>query len=292
MTKVRIIPESELVLTKEKKVYHLNLAPEQIGDTIILVGDPQRVSMVSALFDSLLYKEHQREFITHTGLYKGKKITVLSTGIGPDNIDIVLNELDALANINLQERTELFPQKSLNLIRIGTSGSLHPDIPVDSFVISRHAIGLDNLLHFYKGNELFTKHPLCVAFTHHIKNSLPAINPYATTCSETLFRKIFSSETTEGITLTAPGFFGPQGRHVRLQPQSLALQEMLATFQYEQLKATNFEMETSALYGLSHLMGHQAVTICLIVANRFHKTFSKNYHNRMNTLIRYVLDRI
>lgn len=284
-------PASELVLNKEGKVYHLGLSPEQIADTILLVGDQDRVALVSSFFDEIDTRVQHREFVTHTGTYRGKRISVLSTGIGTDNIDIVINELDALVNIDLITRTEAKTPRQLNLLRIGTCGLLQPDIDLHSYVISAYAYGLDNVAHFYKLTFSDEELQLCTALNKHL--DLPAsIQPYLTAASEQLVDRLSSDQTVKGITVTSSGFYGPQGRQLRIQTHTNALNERLTHFTHPLGRVSNFEMESSALFALGRALGHQCVTICLGVANRPRMEFSKGYHSEMNGLISYVLERI
>lgn len=284
-------PVSELVLDKLGRVYHLGLLPENIASTIILVGDQDRVKLISSFFDSVDFEHQHREFVTHTGMYSGKRISVISTGIGTDNIDIVVNELDALANIDLNERNEKISKKSLNLIRIGTCGILQPTIPVHSFILSHFALGLDNVAHFYDLNYSTEELQLCEQLTQHIH--LPeAIKPYLVNASSLLIDKLRSERTHSGITVTSSGFYGPQGRQLMLKTKTQELNEHLTSFSAHELKVTNFEMESSALFALGKGLGHQCATICLGIANRPNMEFSKGYDAEMNELIEYVLKRL
>lgn len=285
------IAESELILNPDGSVYHLHLRPEQLAENVILVGDQGRVENVSAHFETIEHKVHNREFVTHTGTFKGKRFTVLSTGIGTDNIDIVLNELDALVNIDLQTRTIREKKSSLNLVRIGTSGALQGDIPVDSYVVSSHGMGLDGLLNYYAGLDLCDEPGIAKAFMKHAgwTNGLPY--PYVVKASPKLL-ELLGHDQIKGITATAPGFYGPQGRQLRLAPALPDLNEKLGSFSYEDLRVTNFEMETSALYGLGNLLGHNACTVCAIIANRVARQYSKDYKTTVNKLISLVLERM
>ena len=284
-------PVSELVLDKLGRVYHLGLLPENIASTIILVGDQDRVKLISSFFESVDFEHQHREFVTHTGKYNGKRISVISTGIGTDNIDIVVNELDALANIDLTERNEKISKKSLNLIRIGTCGILQPTIPVHSFILSHFALGLDNVAHFYDLNYSTEELQLCDQLTQHIH--LPeAIKPYLVKASPLLIEKLKSEKTHSGITVTSSGFYGPQGRQLMLKTKTQELNEHLTSFSANELKVTNFEMESSALFALGKGLGHQCATICLGIANRPNMEFSKGYDAEMNELIEYVLKRL
>lgn len=282
--------ESELIVNSDGSIYHLKLQPGQVADTIILVGDQGRVETVSRHFDSIEHKVQNREFVTHTGTYKGKSVTVLSTGIGTDNIDIVMNELDALVNIDIQTR-QLNPEhRSLNLIRLGTTGALQGDIAVDSFVASAYGLGFDGLLHFYR-HEGITEDSMSDAFVKHTSWSDMLPYPYIVKASDVLMERM-ADGLRSGITATANGFFGPQGRSLRIPLGFPDLNETIETFRYQGKSITNFEMETSALYGLSRLLGHQALTICTVIANRVSRTYSQDYKTAVDQMIRMVLNRL
>lgn len=284
-------PETELILTNENRVYHINLKAEDIADDVIVVGDQNRVAQISALFSKIEFKTEHREFITHTGIFNGKRVTVLSTGIGTDNIDIVLNELDAAVNINPEKR-ELNPQhRSLNIIRLGTSGALQQEIPVNGIVVSSHGLGLDGLLNFYDAWKTVNENEISEAFIKHTGwfSNLPY--PYCVAASEVLLNK-FKQGNHVGITATAPGFYGPQGRQIRLKAASPDLNEMLTSFNLKGQKITNFEMETSALYGLGKLLGHNCLTACVIIANRVRKEFTSDYKKSVEILIENCLNRL
>lgn len=284
-------PETELILTKDNRVYHINLLAENIADDVIVVGDQNRVKQISKLFSKIEFTTEHREFVTHTGLFNGKRITVLSTGIGTDNIDIVMNELDAAVNINPITR-ELNPiQKSLNIVRLGTSGSLHANIPVNGIVVSAYGLGLDGLLNFYQNWEEVAEMDISEAFIQHSNWLTNLPYPYCVKASESLLAK-FSGGTHIGITATAPGFYGPQGRQIKLKAAMPNLNELLASFNYENYKITNFEMETSALYGLGKLLKHQCLTACVIIANRASKEFTKDYNLSVEILIQESLQRL
>lgn len=287
---MRQIPDSELIINPNGSIFHLHLLPEQIAATILLVGDPGRVKQVSEKFDSIECKVENREFVTHTGTFKGKRISVLSTGIGTDNIDIVINELDALVNIDLAKRVEKESKRKLNLIRIGTSGALQEDIPVDSFVISAFGLGMDGLLNFYMHHWPETE-GLKSDFLKQTHWPSTFNTPYLVKGSDDLRKKIGEGMHT-GITATACGFYGPQGRILRLNLHMPDLNEKLTNFKSDGWRITNFEMETSALFGLSSLLGHHATTVCAIIANRIRKEYSKNYKIAVNNLIETVLERI
>ena len=280
---------SELILNPDGSIYHLHLLPEQLAHTVILVGDPDRVPLVSARFDTIDSRVNKREFVTHTGRSGKTKVTVISTGIGTDNIDIVLNELDALVNIDLQSGI-IKPRKTkLRLIRIGTSGSIRPEIPIDSFLASSHAIGLDGLLHFYKKQP---KNATLSAFISHMKKdwSFP-IKPYFAAGSQALLQD-FGEGMHLGITATNSGFYAPQGRSLRIPAKSKTYVDLLAEFQFEQFRITNLEMETAGIYGLANLMGHQAISLNAILANRAQGTFSANPNAVVERLIDTVFDRL
>ena len=287
-----MIKESELILNRDGSIYHLNLRPEQVADTIILVGDPNRVPRVSAYFDTIEFSTQKREFCTHTGTYKGKRLTVLSTGIGPDNIDIVINELDALFNIDLHTRKPKEQLTSLNIVRFGTSGSLQADIPVDSFVLSSHGLGMDNMLHAYKDAPNVREIAIEEAFMAHTQWNTDKGRPYIVGCGEILKQQLLTDKVFEGITGTAPGFYGPQGRMLRLPVQDPTLNDKLHSFNYKGYRMTNLEMETSAIYGLSKLLGHQAVSLNAIIANRAAGTFTKDTKKVVENLIVYGLEQL
>jgi uridine phosphorylase len=286
-----IIPETELILNPNGSVYHLKLLPENIADNIIIVGDQGRVEAVSKFFDKIDFKIQNREFITHAGTYKGNRVMVISSGIGTDNIDILVNELDAAVNIDLKTRMIKEQKRSLNIVRIGTSGALQQDIPVDSYVVSSHGLGFDGLMNYYLDLPSINDNEISEAFIKQTNwnNSLPY--PYAVKGSESLINKI-GFDLLKGITATAPGFYGPQGRKLRLTPWVEDFNQQLTDFKYQENRITNFEMETSALYGLGNLLGHQTCTVCAIIANRVAKQYSKNYHVPVEQLIELVLERL
>ncbi len=285
---VNRIAESELVLNADNSVYHLHLKNEHVADNVIVVGDQDRVELISSFFDKIEFKIQNREFVTHTGTFNGKRVTAISTGIGTDNIDIVINELDAAINIDLQTREIKKEKRHLNIVRIGTSGALQGDIPVDSFVLSSHGLGMDGLLNFYDIDNI-TNMDMEVAFEKHTNWNLRFNKPYIIPASESLFKKLAPDKFT-GITATACGFYAPQGRVLRLPLQMNDLNEKLTSFKYNELRIANFEMETSALYGLSALLGHQSATVCTIVANRIRKEFSTDYKKAVKLLIGNVLE--
>ena len=282
---------SELILNADNSIYHLNLLPEDIAKTIILVGDQNRVPIVSNYFDEIELKKEKREFVTHTGTYKGKRITALSTGIGTDNIDIVMNELDALVNIDFNTRTIKTDTNSLDIIRIGTSGAIQKNIPVDSFVLSEYAIGFDNVLHFYQSEHI--QHPEAqLAFIDHTEWSVFKSIPYIVSCDDTLADELESDEVTMGFTGTNAGFYGPQGRKLRLQTEDDSLNAKLSSFEYQGRKITNLEMETATIYGLAKLMGHRAVSMNCILANRSTGEFSEHPAKAIDELIQYTLHKL
>ncbi|HZL09678.1 MAG TPA: nucleoside phosphorylase [Prolixibacteraceae bacterium] len=287
-----MIESSELIINADGSIFHLHLKPEQLADNIILVGDPGRVEVIGQLLTDIEFLIQNREFVSTTGKYNNQRITIVSTGIGTDNIDIVVNELDALANINLKTR-EINPVlRKLNLVRIGTSGGLQDYLPVNSFVISQKAIGFDGLLNFYANRNIVSDLVFEDAFKQHTGWGKQLTSPYVVDCSEKLFAKIHQSDTIPGITISAPGFYGPQGRVLRLPLADAELNEKIESFSFEGQKITNFEMECSAIYGLSKLLGHEALTVCLIIANRIKKDANATYHESMETLIRLVLERL
>ena len=285
------IPESELILNSDNSVYHLNLLPHEIADTVINVGDPDRVALVSKFFQSIEIKKQKREFVTHTGVYKGKRITVLSTGIGTDNIDIVYNELDALVNIDLEKRMIKEKLSSLNLIRIGTSGSLQKEIPVDSFVFSKFGLGLDGLLNFYKLPNDAEEKSIVDAFRLHYPNEGILSLPYLARCSAKL-ENALSDGMFKGITASCSGFYAPQGRVLRYELARPNFIETLHSFKHDKNLITNFEMETGAMYGLAKILGHNCCSINAIVANRISNEHTHKGEETMNQMIETVLDRI
>lgn len=285
------IAESELILNENGGIYHLKLRPENISDTIILVGDQHRVAKISKHFDHIEYQGQNREFVTHTGTLSQKRLTVLSTGIGTDNIDIVINELDALVNIDLENRVPNNELKSLNLIRLGTSGSLQEDIPVDSYLLSTHGIGFDGLLNFYEKGAEVEDTELTNAFMEQTgwKDTFP--RPYIVGGSNTLFTQL-KEGTHHGITATANGFYGPQGRQLRLALTVPNMNERLTNFEFNGHRITNFEMETSALFGLGKALGHECATVCAIIANRFRREYSKDHDLTVEKLISFLLAKL
>jgi uridine phosphorylase len=284
-------PPTELALNAQHQVYHLGLSRDQVAGTVILVGDQDRVSLISNFFDAIEHKSQHREFVCHTGTYKGKRISAISTGIGTDNIDITINELDALVNIDLNSRTSLPTHTSLNLIRIGTCGILQPQIPVHSYIVSTHAFGLDNVAHFYDIEFTETEHFMNERIKEFIQ--LPkAIEPYFVAADSALTFKLTEDRCFPGITITSSGFYGPQGRQLRLDSRIADIQMKAQHFSENNLRLLNFEMESSALFALGRALGHRCATICLGIANRPNTTFSEGYQTEMNELIQFVLDRV
>lgn len=288
---MRKIESSELIINEDGSVFHLHLRPEQLADKIILVGDPGRVEMVASYFDRQEAMAENREFKTITGTYKGKRMTVVSTGIGTDNIDIVVTELDALANIDFTSRMEKAEKKSLTLLRLGTSGAIQPDIPIGTFLFSRTSVGFDGLLNFYKGRNDVCDLDIEKAFMQHTGWSELLAKPYFIDAHKSLY-ELFRDKTMEGITVSAPGFYAPQGRWVRLSPADPQLNEKIESFRYEGRRITNFEMEGSALAGLSALMGHKAATICTIIAQRINKDANTDYKPFVRQMIEMALDKL
>ncbi|MFT4062263.1 MAG: nucleoside phosphorylase [Edaphocola sp.] len=284
-----MIEESELIITAQGSIYHLDLRPDELADTVITVGDPARVAQVSKYFDSVEVRKAHREFVSHTGYIGQKRITVLSSGIGPDNIDIVLNELDALANIDFGTRTLKPMHKALNIIRLGTSGSFQANVPVDSMVASTHGIGMDNLLHYYKWEPNNEEAHILRDFQNHTRMDGHPIQPYIAEASIKLLRHL-ATDYIQGITVTAPGFYAPQGRKLRLPPAFPNLVDRFTAFRSGPHRITNCEMETSAIYGLGKLMGHHCLSINNIIANRINKTFSKDMAAATDKMIRHSLE--
>lgn len=287
---MRKIPFTDLIINPDGSIYHLALLPQQLAENIIIVGDPARVKMVSAHFDFIEHHVQNREFITYTGIFNGKRISVISTGIGTDNIDIFMNEADALVNIDLKTRKVKSKKRTLNIVRIGTSGALQKNIEVNSFVASEYGLGLDGLLHYYDTRNI-DEHKISKKFASHVKWNTCLPFPYTVKASEMLLEKI-GQGMKKGITATAPGFYAPQGRNLRLKPSITAFEKKLSSFRYDEQCIVNFEMETSALYGLAKLLGHHACTVCIIVGNRITKKFSDDYHPAMKLLIKTVLERL
>jgi len=284
--------KAELVLNKDGKIYHLNLAPGDVAETIILVGDPGRAKLISTYFDEVRFEGQNREINTFTGTYKGKEVSVLSTGMGTDNIEIVLTELDALFNVDFETREVKENLTSLNLIRIGTSGALQPDIPVvESYLVSEYGLGLDGLIYFYQQGPLIIEREMTSSFINQLNWDRDLPKPYAVKGSKDLIEKL-GEGLRKGITLTAPGFYAPQGREMRLNVTDNTIIDRAGKFHFNGSEVTNFEMETSALYGLSAMLGHQAMTVCDIIANRITGDFNPDYKSSMQKLISMMLDRI
>ncbi len=292
-----ILPESELILNPDGSVYHLALKPDQIGDLIFVVGDPGRVARISKRFDKIEHQSQNREFIAHTGTLNGAHITALATGIGTDNLDIVMGELDALVNIDLEKRTPKAQTRSLTIVRMGTCGALQEDIPVDEFIVSHSGLGMDSVLAYYAHELTDNELRLLTAILDHTDwpNNLPM--PYIAFGDAQLVDRLGNGNHV-GITATSGGFYGPQGRQLRAVPSVDTLNDSFTSFRYpgkaegEELRITNYEMETSALYGLSGLLGHRAVTICAVVANRLRKEYSKDHHAAIEKMIDQVLERL
>lgn len=285
------IAESELIINARGAIYHIDLRPEELAHNIIIVGDPDRVGMVSKYFDKIEVKRQHREFVSHTGFVGNKRITCTSTGIGPDNIDIVLNEFDALVNIDFDSRTIKKDLTSLNIMRIGTSGSLQADVPVDSWVAGTHGLGLDNLLNYYRLEHNEQEKELLQSFVTQTQLHSQICNPYISLASASLL-KHFVDGFHQGITVTCPGFYGPQGRILRLGIRNPELIDRLTQFRFGQHRITNFEMETSAIYGLGRLLGHHCLSLNAIIANRIAKEFTKDAHSLVDGLIKKVLETI
>ncbi len=283
---------AELVLNKEGRIYHLNLQAGDVAETIILVGDPARAKWISTFFDEIRYEGHNREIFTYTGTYNGKELSVISTGMGTDNIEIVLIELDALFNVDFKTKQQKESLTSLNFLRIGTSGALQADIPViDSFVVSQYGIGLDGLAYFYEEGPIVMEREMTSSFINQMDWDRDLPKPYAIKGSSELIEKL-GKGLKKGITLTAPGFYAPQGREVRLKVMDSSIINKALGFNYGGYQVTNFEMETSALYALSAMLGHRAMTVCDIIANRITGDFSPDYKPSMEKLIKLMLERI
>ena len=285
------IKASELILNPDRSVYHLNLRPEHLATTIITVGDPDRVDSITTHFDHIEFQTKKREFHTQTGTYKGKRITVISTGIGTDNIDIVFNELDALVNINLETRQIKTQLTQLEIIRIGTSGSIQKEIPIDAFLISEYAAGFDSLLHFYQSEHVQFPE-ISDALMKQTQWFDKKSQPYVVKSDDDLLKKFSSDKTHKGFTVTNVGFYGPQGRVLRLPVQDVGLNDKLANFNYKGMLITNLEMETAGIYGLSKLLGHKALSMNAIIANRATGEFTQNPKKVVNDLIAYTLDKL
>ncbi|RMG86260.1 MAG: phosphorylase [Bacteroidetes bacterium] len=287
------IPESELILNPSGSIYHLDLVPEQIADTIFVVGDPGRVPAVSKYFDHIETRAQKREFVTHTGTLAGRRLTVLSTGISTDNIDIVMNELDALVNIDLQKRELKDTHTSLQIIRIGTSGSMQKEVPVGSFVASRFGLGMDNLLHFYEFENTPVEAQIGADFARFaLENAGLRLEPYVFQSDDALFDRV-ANAMFAGITLTCGGFYGPQGRHLRLKPKmTREFLDQAAKQTFADWRLTNLEMETAAIYGLARMLGHRALSCNAILANRVTGNFETDPYTKIDRLIQTVLEHI
>lgn len=285
------IAESELILNSRGAIYHLDVRPEELAETIIIVGDPERVKKVSKHFDSIEHQLQHREFITHTGYIGNKRLSVLSTGIGPDNIDIALNELDALANIDFNTRLTKPALKKLSIIRFGTSGALQADIPVDSIVASTHGLGFDNLMNYYEYEKSNEENELIASFLQQTQMDINITMPYVFRGSEILLNK-FGEDVYKGITVTAPGFYGPQGRELRLKSKSRKLIDKLSDFSFNKYRITNFEMESSAIFGLGKLLGHECLSVNVVVANRVTQQYSKDGNAAVEKMIEIAIEKI
>jgi len=287
----KFFKESELILNPDGSVYHIKLRPEDVAPTVILVGDQHRVPVISKYFDSIEVRKENREFVSHTGTLNGKRLTVTSTGIGTDNIDIVINELDAAVNIDLERREPKEKHTALNLVRLGTSGALQPNIEVDSFVASGYGLGFDGLLYFYQYPENLVEKDLEEAFIAQTGWNPRLPRPYVVKASDSLLQKL-AFDMTSGITATANGFYGPQGRQLRIELAYPELNQAIEDFDHNGQRIVNFEMETSALFALGNILGHNTLTICDIIANRVTRQFSKDYKASVEKMVRLVLERI
>lgn len=288
----RVIPPSELVINEDGSAFHLHLRPGQLADRVILVGDPNRVTMIGTYLDKRELEVQSREFHTITGYYQGKRVSIVSHGIGCDNIDIVLTELDALANIDFQSRTVRPEFHQLSLVRIGTSGSLQADIPVGSYVVAQKSIGLDGVIYFYDGNERVRDLELEEALLRQLDWRIEGVRPYVVSADHSLVEQIASNDFVRGMTIAANGFYGPQGRYLRLPLMDPALNGKIERFCFREARVTNYEMESSALAGLAALMGHRAMTVCCIIAGRVSKQMNTDYKDTMPDLVQKVLERI
>lgn len=288
---MRIIPDSELIINSDGSAFHLHIKPKQLSDKIVMMGDPGRVTMTASYFDTIECDVQSREFHTITGTYKGKRITALSHGIGTDNIDIVVTELDALANIDFNTKTVKDEFKQLTMVRIGTSGGMQPHCPVGSYVVSEKSIGFDGLIHYYANSKTVREEEFEEAFQKHVNWSPFHCSPYVVSADEELVDRI-AHDMIRGVTISAIGFYGPQGRYVRLPLADPDLNAKIESFRYNDYSITNYEMESSAIAGLSKLMGHKAMTVCTIIANRVALDSNTEYKGSMEDLIKTVLDRI
>ncbi len=288
---MRVIPPDELPINQDGSVFHLHLKPGQLADKIVMMGDPERVPVVAGYFDDIEFDQQSREFRSITGKYNGKRITALSHGIGCDNIDIVVNELDALANINLTTRTVNENFRQLTMVRIGTSGGLQPFCPIGSYIVSEISMGIDGLVYFYNKGEIVSNSDMVEKFMEHVKWNKHLANPYFV-CSDNELVQNIGFDMVKGITCSASGFYGPQGRYIRLALTNPEQNRLMESFEYNGLKITNYEMESAALAGLSAMMGHKAMTVCLIIANRYSNNMNTEYKGSFDNLITKVLDRI
>lgn len=289
---MRHFPASELLINPDGSIFHLHLKPGQLADCVLLVGDPGRVDMIAGLMETVECRVANREFVTVTGLYKGKRISVVGTGIGTDNIDIVINELDALVNIDLETRLEKTVKRSLTLVRIGTCGGLQPDLPPGTFLVSEKSVSFDGLLPFYKGSEAIRDLPFETAFCSHMDWPSSFNHPCVVTAHPSLAKQLGDIPFKRGVTITANGFYGPQGRELRIPLAKPDINERLQTFRFDGYRITNYEMESSAVAGLSALLGHKAITVCLVIANRLSTQVNVDYHSAMVSLVKTVLDRL
>ncbi|MDD2326866.1 MAG: nucleoside phosphorylase [bacterium] len=288
---MRIIPESELIINSDGSAFHLRIRPEQLADKIVMMGDPDRVTMTARYFDQIECDVSSREFHTVTGTYKGKRITALSHGIGTDNIDIVLTELDALANVDFNTRMVKERFRQLTMVRVGTSGGMQPHCPVGSYVVSEKSIGFDGLIHYYANAHTIREEDFEEAFQKHVNWSPFHCSPYVVSADEELVERI-GHDMIRGVTISAIGFYGPQGRHVRMPLADPDLNTKIESFRFGEHCITNYEMESSAIAGLGRLMGHKAMTVCAIIANRVALKSNANYKGSTEELIRIVLERI
>lgn len=288
---MRIIPDSELIINGDGSVFHLHIRPEQLSDKIIMMGDMDRVTLTASFFDSIECEVQSREFRTITGIYKGKRITALSHGIGPDNMDIVLTELDALANVDFETRTQKTHFKQLTMVRVGTSGGLQPHCHLGAFVVSARSLGFDGVINYYDGRQSIVDEAFEQAFLQHVDWNPLHCRPYAVKADEELVARI-GHDMIHGTTISAIGFYGPQGRHVRLPLANPDLNRQIESFSYQGEQITNYEMESAPLAGFARLMGHKAITVCTIVANRVAGKANSNYKGSISDLIQTVLDRI
>lgn len=288
---MRIIPDSELIINDDGSVFHLHLKPEQLSDKIIMMGDPARVALTASFFDEIECEVQSREFRTITGKYKGKRITAISHGIGPDNMDIVLTELDALANVDFETREVKREFKQLTMVRVGTSGGLQPHCPIGSYVVAQKSIGFDGVLNYYAGRNNVTLQDFEEAFKTHVQWNPQHCSPYVVEASQELVNRI-GHDMIKGVTISAIGFYGPQGRYVRLPLANPDLNSKIESFEFNGDVITNYEMESAPLAGLSRLMGHQAMTVCTIIANRIAGDSNSNYKGSVEELIKTVLERI